>query len=101
MEPQNYRTISLEFYRNATCFYHHLSNEQNRRQLSRFPMVRALCDALNHARYRAEMDDDGDIWYDCDDGDRYFDALENQASDVDEPDEAWFSRVGMPYMPGL
>jgi hypothetical protein len=65
-----------QFFRNATRFYHHISTEQGRRQLSRFPMVRALCDALEHAGYRAEMDDDGDIWYDCDDGDRYFDACE-------------------------
>lgn len=82
--------ISPKFYRNATRFYHHISNEQGRKQLSRFPMVRALCDALNHAGYRAEMDDDGDIWYDCDDGDRYFDALEDP---VDESDETWFPRM--------
>lgn len=79
-----------EFYQNATRFYHHISNEQGRRQLSRFPMVRALCDALNHAGYRAEMDEDGDIWYDCDDGDRYFDALEGH---VDESYETWFPRT--------
>ncbi|KAK7750372.1 hypothetical protein SLS62_007671 [Diatrype stigma] len=85
--------VSPGFYQNATRFYHHISNAQGRRQLSRFPMVRALCDALNHAGYRAEMDDDGDIWYDCDDGDRYFDALEYHVSDMDEPDEAWFPRV--------
>lgn len=92
-QPSTDDGISPKYYQNATRFYHHTSNEQGRRQLARFPMVRALCDALNHAGYRAEMDDDGDIWYDCDDGDRYFDALENSMSGMDEPDEAWFPRV--------
>lgn len=75
-----------DFFRNATRFYDHISNEEGRRQLSRFPLVRALCDALQFAGYRAEMDDDGDIWFDADgDGDRYFDAREYQpAEDRDD-----------------
>ncbi|TEA13624.1 hypothetical protein C8034_v004444 [Colletotrichum sidae] len=75
--------VSPGFFKNATRFYHHISTEQGRRQLSRFPMVRALCDGLQHAGYRAEMDDDGDIWYDCDDGDRYFDAGEVPLAESD------------------
>ncbi|KAK6214307.1 hypothetical protein LQW54_004533 [Pestalotiopsis sp. IQ-011] len=83
--------ISPAFFRNATAFYRHTSNEQGRRQLSRFPLVRAFCDALQHAGYRAEMDDDGDIWYDCDDGDRYFDAWETP---IDGEDPAvWMPKV--------
>lgn len=74
------------FFRNETRFYRHISTGEGRRQLSSFPMVRALCDALQHAGYRAEMDDDGDIWYDADgDGDRYFDAREYQPA-VDRDD---------------
>lgn len=87
----NFGHLSLEFFRNATAFYRHISNEQGRRQLSRFPLVRALCDALQHAGYRAEMDDDGDIWYDCDDGDRYFDAWETPIEEEDSA--AWLPKV--------
>ncbi|TGJ82085.1 hypothetical protein E0Z10_g6679 [Xylaria hypoxylon] len=70
------------FFRDQTQFYHHISSIEGRRQLARFPMALALCDALRYTGYRAEMDDDGDIWYDIDDGDRYFDAQENQVEDV-------------------
>ncbi|KAK1855977.1 ankyrin unc44 [Colletotrichum chrysophilum] len=77
--------LSPEFFKNATRFHHHTAILQGRRQLSRWPMVRALCDGLQHAAYRVEMDDDGDLWYDCDDGDRYFDAWETQpAEDRDD-----------------
>ncbi|KAF3807767.1 hypothetical protein GCG54_00007500 [Colletotrichum gloeosporioides] len=71
-----------EFFRNATGFYRHIATAHGRRQLSRWPTVRALCDALQHAGYRVEMDDEGDLWYDCDDGDRYFDAWERQSAQV-------------------
>jgi hypothetical protein len=83
----DWQNLSSGYYTNATRFYHHVSNEQGRRQLSRFPMVRALCDALIHSGYRAEMDDDGDMWYDCDDRDRYFDACEHH---VESNSEIWF-----------
>ncbi|KAI1133245.1 hypothetical protein F5Y10DRAFT_84773 [Nemania abortiva] len=43
-----------------------------------FPAVRLLCNALQRAGYRAEMDCEGDIWYDDDDGDMYYDAREYQ-----------------------
>lgn len=69
----------FHFPSNASSFSRHISTEEGRRQLSRFPLVRAFCDALEHAGFRAEMDDDGDIWYDADgDGMRYYDAREYQ-----------------------
>ncbi|KAI0383313.1 hypothetical protein F5Y04DRAFT_32608 [Hypomontagnella monticulosa] len=80
--------LDLEFFQNATCFYHHIDTDEGRRQLSRFPLVRALSDALQYAGYRAQMDDDGDIWYDCDDGDRYYNAREYQPTE--EP-KNWLS----------
>ncbi|KAI1270658.1 hypothetical protein F5Y18DRAFT_369114 [Xylariaceae sp. FL1019] len=67
-----------DFFREATQFYHHIKSNERRRHLSRFPLVRAFCDALQHAGYRAQMDDDGDIWYECDDGDQYVDTREYQ-----------------------
>ncbi|KAF7541600.1 hypothetical protein G7054_g445 [Neopestalotiopsis clavispora] len=76
---------------NPMRFYHHITNKQGRRQLSRYPLTRALCDALQHSGFRAEMDDEGDIWYDCDDGDRYFDAWEYQ--DADQDDETWLPKA--------
>lgn len=39
-----------------------------------FPLVRAICNALQLAGYSAEIDNDRDIWYGPGDGDRYFDA---------------------------
>lgn len=41
-------------------------------------IARLLVSALQLAGYRAEMDDDGDVWWDPDDGDQYFDAPESQ-----------------------
>ncbi|KAL3298207.1 ankyrin unc44 [Colletotrichum asianum] len=80
-----YLDLSPDFFENATHFHHHTATLQGRRQLSRWPMVRALCDGLQHAGYRVEMDDDGDLWFECDDGDRYFDAWETQpAEDRDD-----------------
>jgi hypothetical protein len=69
------------FFRRQTQFYHHISSSRGRKMLSRFPMVLALCNALQFAGYRAEMDDEGDIWYEIGDGDRYFDARENLPED--------------------
>ncbi|KAF4814689.1 hypothetical protein CGCSCA5_v007718 [Colletotrichum siamense] len=73
--------LSSRFFANATNFYRHITTLQGQRQLSHWPMVRALCDGLQHAGYRVEMDDDGDLWYDCEDGDRYFDAWEIQPAE--------------------
>ncbi|KAI1140197.1 hypothetical protein F5Y05DRAFT_377519 [Hypoxylon sp. FL0543] len=72
------------FFRHQTQFHHHISSPEGRRLLSRFPMVLALCDALQYAGYRAEMDDEGDIWYEIGDGDRYFDAREYHDDDEDD-----------------
>ncbi|KAK2053739.1 hypothetical protein LY76DRAFT_262156 [Colletotrichum caudatum] len=63
------------------------SDQEGRRQLSRYPLVKALCCALQLSGYRAEMDGEGDIWYDVDDGDPYFDCLEQppEPSDWEGP----------------
>lgn len=62
----------------TTLFYSTISTEDGRNQLSKQPMARALCNALQLAGYRADMDDDGDIWFENDNGDRYYDAREHQ-----------------------
>jgi hypothetical protein len=55
-----------------------MATSEGRAFLSTFPLVRILCNALNRAGYRAHMGDEGDIWFDDEDGDMYFDALEEQ-----------------------
>jgi hypothetical protein len=75
------------FYKGQTQLYHHISIPSGRRKLSRVPMALALCSALQFAGYRAEMNDDGDIWYEGEDGDRYFDARENQPEEDEDDDE--------------
>ncbi|KAI1781525.1 hypothetical protein F4818DRAFT_399233 [Hypoxylon cercidicola] len=72
------------FFQNQTQFHRHISSPEGRRLLSRYPVVLALCDALQFAGYRAEIDDDGDIWYEAGDGDRYFDAREEQGEERDD-----------------
>ncbi|KAK3327101.1 hypothetical protein B0T19DRAFT_152406 [Cercophora scortea] len=70
----------------TTLFYQTIATPQGRRQISTFPMARALCNALQLAGYRADMDDEGDIWFDADDdGQRYHDAREVQPEN-DEDD---------------
>ncbi|KAF6814482.1 hypothetical protein CSOJ01_04033 [Colletotrichum sojae] len=54
-----------------------ISNPQGRRQMQRYPLVKALTYALQLAGYRVEMDDEGDLWFDDDDGDPYSDAVEH------------------------
>ncbi|KAI8630491.1 hypothetical protein F5Y19DRAFT_427785 [Xylariaceae sp. FL1651] len=65
----------------VSSFQHVLSTSEGRQQMSTFPAVRLLCNALNRAGYRAEMDLEGDIWYEEDDGDRYYEAREFQAGE--------------------
>lgn len=67
----------------TTLFYDTISTERGRAQMSRFPVARALCNALQLAGYNAEMDDEGEIWFEDDDCDRYHDAREYQPG----PDE--------------
>ena len=62
----------------TTLFYENISTERGRRQMSEFPMVRALCNALQLAGYRVDMDEEGDVWFDDDDCDRYYEAREYQ-----------------------
>lgn len=68
-------------FQRTTLFYDTITTPEGCRQLSRFPFVRLLVNALQLAGYRAEMDDDGDVWYDDEDGDQYFDAREFQPSE--------------------
>jgi hypothetical protein len=63
-------------------FQRAVSSPESRDRLTRFPAVVALCGALWAAGYRAEMDDDGDIWYEAEDGERYSDAQEHQPCDL-------------------
>ncbi|KAJ4191725.1 hypothetical protein NW767_010873 [Fusarium falciforme] len=65
-------------FEHTTLFYETISTEEGRRQLARFPFVRLLVNSLQLVGYRAEMDEDADVWYDDDDGDQYFDAREHQ-----------------------
>lgn len=62
---------------NDALFTNIISTPQGRRQMQRFPLVKVLTCALQLAGYRAEMDDEGDIWFDDDDGDPYSDAVEH------------------------
>ncbi|KFA52946.1 hypothetical protein S40293_10440 [Stachybotrys chartarum IBT 40293] len=60
-----------------TGFRDVVSTRKGRRQLSKFPLAVAYHTAVRLAGYRADIDDDGDIWWSDDDGDRYFDAHDN------------------------
>ncbi|WQF89345.1 hypothetical protein CDEST_14359 [Colletotrichum destructivum] len=73
----NRKQAETEIRRDSSIFSQVISTKEGRRHLSRFPLVKALCCALQLAGYRAEMDDDGDIWFEDDDGDQYFDAVEH------------------------
>jgi hypothetical protein len=66
-------------------FYENISTKLGRCQMSTFPMARALCNAMVLAGFRAEMDAGGDIWFEDDDCDAYYDAREYQPkSDEDD-----------------
>ncbi|KAK4663300.1 hypothetical protein QC763_607400 [Podospora pseudopauciseta] len=68
-----------------TLFYDTISTPEGQLRMSRFPFVCLLTNALCMAGYRAEMDEDGDIWYEDEDGDSYHDAREFQPHE-DEDD---------------
>lgn len=61
-----------------TGFRDAVATRRKRRRLARYPLVVAYCTAVQQAGYRAEMDEDGDVWWSDDDGDRYVDAREKQ-----------------------
>lgn len=65
--------------KSGTLFYQNISTEEGRQRMSTFPVVQLLCNALIRAGYRAEMDSEGDIWFDDEDKDMYYDALEFQS----------------------
>ncbi|KAI0971625.1 hypothetical protein F4678DRAFT_460989 [Xylaria arbuscula] len=67
----------------STLFYQNISTAEGRQRMSTFPAVQLLCNALNRAGYRAEMDSEGEIWFEDEDGDMYFDALEFQSDTED------------------
>ncbi|RSL45605.1 hypothetical protein CEP53_010701 [Fusarium sp. AF-6] len=71
-------------FKNTTLFYETISTEEGRKQLARFPLVRLLVNALHLAGYRAHLDDEGDVWFDNDDGDRYLDAREYQPGEGED-----------------
>jgi hypothetical protein len=74
-------------FEKTSLFRQTIATEEGRRHLSTFPLVQALCNAFQLAGYRAEMDDGGEIWFEDDDGDPYFDAREYQPG-LDEDDSA-------------
>ncbi|KAH6847591.1 hypothetical protein B0I37DRAFT_147839 [Chaetomium sp. MPI-CAGE-AT-0009] len=71
-------------FEKTSMFRQTIATEEGRRHMSRFPLVRALCNAFQFAGYRAEMDNDGDIWFEVDDGDPYYDAREHQPGPGEE-----------------
>jgi hypothetical protein len=89
-DDPGYRIFRLDFsnwegdgrkgipFDDTTMFYENISTELGRYQMSTFPMARALCNAMVLAGFRAEMDGGGDIWFEDDDGDAYYDAREYQ-----------------------
>lgn len=77
-EEENLHWDGGQTFQRTTLFYETITTEKGQRQLAQFPHVRLIVNALRLAGYRAEMDDDGDVWYDDDDGDQYFDAREYQ-----------------------
>lgn len=50
-------------FNDTTMYYQTISTALRRHQMSTFPMVRALCNAMVLAGFRAEMDAEGDIWF--------------------------------------
>ncbi|KAI1246740.1 hypothetical protein MGN70_010621 [Eutypa lata] len=74
-------------FQRTSLFYEMIATPEGRSHLSRFPHVCLLVNALQLAGYRAEMDDGGDIWWDVEDGDRYFDARESQPCQYPEDDD--------------
>lgn len=75
---------NIRSFERTTLFYQTISTQEGRYQMATFPAVRMLCNALLLAGYRAEMGKEGDIWFEDDDGDMYYDAREHQtAEDLD------------------
>lgn len=76
--PEESHTDEEQPFKHTTLFYENMSTVEGRRQLARFPFVRLLVNSLQLAGYRADLDDEGDVWYEDDDGDQYFEAREYQ-----------------------
>ncbi|KAI9147975.1 hypothetical protein HJFPF1_11796 [Paramyrothecium foliicola] len=67
-----------------TQFLNALATPMGRRLLGRYPMATTFWAAVNMAGYRAEIDDDGDVWWSDDDCERYVDAREYQLANDDD-----------------
>ncbi|KAI0508925.1 hypothetical protein F5B22DRAFT_618643 [Xylaria bambusicola] len=87
-DEESMDTMSASWDSNDSCddtrdsnslFYQNISTAEGRQRMSTFPAVQLLCNALNRAGYRAEMDSEGDIWFEDEDGDKYYDAVEFQS----------------------
>ena len=72
----------------TTLWWDTISTEEGRRHIAIYPAVRALCNAMQLAGYRVEMDDEGDLWFEDDDGDCYYDAKEYQPKGDENSEES-------------
>lgn len=61
-----------------------ISTRTGRQRLSKYPLATAFWASITLAGYRADMDDEGDIWWSDDDCDRYYDAREEQPSNDED-----------------
>ncbi|KEY69063.1 hypothetical protein S7711_10698 [Stachybotrys chartarum IBT 7711] len=57
-----------------TGFREVVATRKGRRRLAKYPLATSYFAAIRLAGFRAEMDDEGDVWWSDDDGDRYLDA---------------------------
>ncbi len=79
-DDEDYEHDMSEHGRNSgTLFYETISTAEGQQRMSTFPAVQLLFNALSRAGYRAELDAEGDIWFEDDDGDMYYDAREFQS----------------------
>ncbi|GAW17428.1 hypothetical protein ANO14919_068850 [Xylariales sp. No.14919] len=74
-----YDNFDICKYGRYSLFYQNISTAEGRQRMSTFPAVQLLCNALNRAGYRAQMDSEGDVWFEDEDGDMYHDAVEFQS----------------------
>ncbi|KAI0413478.1 hypothetical protein F5X98DRAFT_378725 [Xylaria grammica] len=74
-----YDNCDIGKYGRDSLFYQNISTAEGRQRMSTFPAVQLLCNALNRAGYRAQMDSEGDIWFEDEDGEMYHDAVEFQS----------------------
>ncbi|KAI3343789.1 hypothetical protein F4824DRAFT_507553 [Ustulina deusta] len=79
-DDEDYEHDMSEHGQNSgTLFYETISTAEGRQRMSTFPAVQLRFNALSRAGYRAEVDAEGDIWFEDDDGDMYYAAREFQS----------------------